>query len=261
MFRATATELKSPQGPVPRPTSETKDKEKSSLVSSVPIVLPGETLPEFVPDVHALMATPLSMGGTAMSALRTSMRKETKVIFGASYQVSSGSTGVTNQVVSNVLLGALTEFKAVAPIWQEFFVSKFAVLYEPASRYSKRTGSAGAADANDVPLIIVSLQHNSPPFATHTDAASCADFIVATTCDNWSFTWKNNEKKSQGVLPTSGTTSAQPTQSWCQTDVTSAGLYAGEVQLLSPAAMVNPVLNLLYGTVVVRWEVYFRSRS
>lgn len=256
MFRATATELKSSTASLPRHTSESK-----SLDSSVPLVLPGETLPEYVPPVTSMLAAPISMGGTAMAALRSSMKKETRMVFGASYQVSSGSTGVTNQVVSNTMLGALTEFKAVAPIWQEFFVKKFTVLYQPASRYSKRAGATATNDVNDVPLALVGLQHSTPPYASHTDASSACNLVVATTSDNWSYSWENNERKIGGVLPTSGATSAQPTQSWCQTDITSAGLYAGEVQLLSPSAMVNPTLNFLYGTVVVRWEVYFRSRS
>lgn len=220
----------------------------------------GGTLPE-LPLTESKTLITTQYGPTAMVALRSSMKKEHRIVLGASFQVSSGSAGVTNQVILNNILSGLGEFKQASTLFTEFFISKFECVYQPASRYSKRTGSTSTNDANDVPLVVADLQHGQAVYTTHTDACSCSNLLVTTSSDNWRFTWRNTESKSAGVVPAASSTAGSPTQGWCLTDTAAAAGYTGGLQLLSPPAFVNPTLNYLYGTVVVRWDVLFRARS
>lgn len=198
-------------------------------------------------------------GNTAITAMFSSMKKEHRIVLGASFQVSSGSVGITSQLVSNDILSGLTEFTALSTIFSEFFINKFEVVYQPQSRYSKPYGPIDLP--NDVPLVVANLQHGMPAYTSHTEACSNAGLFITNTADPWKVRWNNTERKSSGVVPVAGTTTATPSQGWCLTDVTNAGLYTGALQIISPAALPNPAFNFLYGTVVVRWDVSFRSRA
>ena len=228
-----------------------------------PTVLPGTTLPPapVAPDADFKLAMPPRHGDAAFTALRQSMKKEFKMVFGASYQVSSGATGVTNQVIYNDLVSALSEFTNMGTLFTEFFINKFEVVYQPASKYQKDP-TFTVTSVNDVPLVIADLQHGQTPFSNHASACSSGNLLITNSADPWKFTWRNTEKKKAGVLPIATTsTSVSPTQGWCLTNTDNASLYTGGLQILSPAALPNANVNYLYGTVVVRWDISFRSRA
>lgn len=198
----------------------------------------------------------LHTGATQLTSMSQSMSKETKVVFGASYQLSSGATGVTNALVSNDMLSALGEFKTMGTLYREFFIEKFEVSYMPFNRYDD---SRAVANVN-APLVVVPLMHSAPPFGTHTDACSSGRLLICDSCDPWKCTWTNNEKKSQGVLTSASSTAAFNTQAWCLTDATSSALYQGALQIIQPAALALAASRYL-GVTVVRWSVRFRSRA
>ena len=182
------------------------------------------------------------------------------MVLGASYQLSSGGTGITNTTVGNDLLPALAEFVSLATLFTEFFIEKFEVVFQPSSRYSKP--SASAQIPNEQPLVVANLQHGAPLYATHTLACANGALFITNTADPWKVSWTNTERLRSGVLSGSASTASPvATQGWCLTDSSSAALYTGSLQILSPAATPNPTLNFLYGTVVVRWSVSFRSRT
>jgi hypothetical protein len=226
------------------------------------IVQPGETLKEVIGEAKTALLRGGGYGPTAMTALRSTMKKEHRMVFGASYQVSSGSTGVTSAIIENAMLSALTEFQNVSTLFTEFFVNKFEVVYQPQSRYSKRFGSTGSgADPNDVPLVIADLQHGQAVYASHTAACSAANLLITNTSDNWKFTWKNTESRKAGVVVSPGAATTALTQGWCLTSLSSSAQYTGALQILSPPALPNPTINFLYGTLVARWDVALRCRS
>jgi hypothetical protein len=220
------------------------------------------------PPGAALLPTPvddrpvLKDASQALISMRFPSGKEMRMILGASYQVSSGSSGITNQTVNVNLVSVLSDFISMATLFNEFFVTKMEVTYEPQSRYSKQATVGGVRQVTDVPLVVATLQHAMPTYPDHSSACQNGDLKICNSADPWKVRWSNNEKKSSTVapVPESTTALALPTQSWCSTNSPSSQVYTGALQILSPTAIPNSLTNYLYGSVVVRWEVFFRSR-
>lgn len=234
----------------------TEVKTPPATPSLSPTPAPAGTLPSLTLDGPPTMKD----ASQTIISMRYSSKKELRMILGASYQVSSGASGITNQVVQVANIANNPDFTSFAALFNEFFVTKMEVTYEPQSRYNKQATAAGVRQVTDVPLVVAELQHAQPVYANHADACNNGGLKICNSADPWKVTWVNDEKKSSAVLPTPAITGALPTQSWCSTDVIPASLYTGQLQILSPASIPNSINNYLYGTVVVRWEVFFRSR-
>lgn len=192
----------------------------------------------------------------AISSMRQSMKKEMKVVLGASYQVAFGTSGFINQVVSNDLVSALSEFTSLATLFSEFFINKFEVTYQPLNRYAKQS----TGGVQDVPIVIADLQHATATYQSHTAASANGNLLIANTADPWKATWVNTEVKRSGVAPSGSTASPLPCQGWCLTASDNASLYTGSLQIVSPTVY-DGTPSALLGTAVVRWSISFRSRA
>jgi len=233
---------------------------ESAVESKEPVLL--DVLPDPTLFLKSGLAgeTGRSVGMNGMSALRTALSKPLRMVFGASYQLSSGAAGLPNALVSNDQCTALAEFVSMATIFDEFFIKKFVIMYQPGSRYSRPTTTAYPQPSRDYPLAVVSLQHASPVYATYTLACSNGELQVCNSADPFKFNWTNTEKWTDRTQTSSSTGSPIPAQGWCSTDASSAALYTGSVQIIAPTALAGD-MNILLGTTVVRWEVMFRMRK
>jgi len=226
------------------------------------VALPGNTLTESLRvPAHELRVMPslASFPGTAL--VRSSMVKEMQFVVGASYQIATTSGGFGPYTsVTNDLLSTLADFVSLAALFDEFFIKSFKLVYQPASRYQKPSGTEPALYA-DFPLHVASIQHGAPLYATHSDAANNAGLLICNTADPWTYTWKNTESKRSTVLPDPSTSSVVPTQGWCLTRPDNASAYTGAAQILAPGALTATSSSVALGTVTVRWDLAFRSRK
>lgn len=221
------------------------------------ICLPGESLPESVlPEAGFTLLKSPGEAGT-LSAMRSSMRKEMKMVLGSSYQLQTNSTGFISTQVSVNQVAVLPEFASFASLFDEFFVSKMVLVYQPYSQYQKtQTGTIYI----DFALALSQLHHGASLASSHANSVPNASFAAANTSTPFKYTWNNVEKRKTGQLQSADPSAAVPSQGWCLTSAAPSALYTGSVQIISPSSVTGPVTFVL-GTVAVRWEVIFRSRA
>jgi len=175
-----------------------------------------------------------------------------------SLTVAATSTGFVNAAVNVAVVEGIAEFASLAGLFNEFFVKKMHLRYEPASMYNGPLGFNNEANISSLPIGICDLQHFQPIYPSLTSMANNFRFKYANTGRPWNYTWINTEKSSQGVLPNPGSTDT-PTQSWCL--CTNAADYSGTVQFISISGSdLTLPLSTDFGNIVVDFDLLFRVR-
>jgi len=171
------------------------------------------------------------------------------------------TTGVINQSVTVANVASLPEFADLAGLFDEFFVKRLKLSYQPVSRYAPQfISSATAVGPASVPLGLASLFHGAPAYATIAAQTENKTFEYAHSGDPWTYSWRNNEKSKSTVLVASSTSSALPSQGWCLTSATPAALYTGFAQVLGAAATGFATATVV-GVLVIEYDCLFRARA
>lgn len=168
--------------------------------------------------------------------------------------MSSNGAGIVNAVINTASVGSLGDFTALSGIFNEFFVVRFDVKWEPASMYNGPVGYSPATTVSSLPLGCAQLQHAAATYSTLGAMTESYDFRYENTGRPFTYAWVNVEDINTKTVPeTSG-----PSQSWAP--VAYASTYNGSLQFLTAALPTLPVSANL-GTFAVHYEVAFRLRD
>jgi len=169
--------------------------------------------------------------------------------------MSSSGAGAVNSVVTvGSVLSGLTEFAALSGVFNEFFVRRMRLRWQPVGRYNGPLGFVAATTVSSLPIILASLQHGAPSYTSLTSATENYRAAFANTSDPFEYDWKNVENPSTETL--SATTSQQ---TWYP--VALAAGYGGQVQIISQSAPPGLPVSAVLGTYAVEYDILFRIRN
>lgn len=180
-----------------------------------------------------------------------------RVSLKTAFTMSSSGGGVVNSALFNSGIASLSQFTALASVFDEFYIWKVRVFWQPASRYNGPIGFVATTytTAANVPLGVAKLQHSQAAYATLGAMANNAGFEYVSTGDPFSCTWVNADPGTSTVVAMSGQTN--PFQGWGPCANVSA--LAGGLQFLSNTTPALPVSAVL-GSFVTAYDVSFRLR-
>jgi hypothetical protein len=171
--------------------------------------------------------------------------------------MNSTGSGNVNSIIGVATIGGLSEFSSLTTLFNEVFVSKMTVRWEPVSRYNGPVGFVNTTSVASLPIMVADLQHGAVVYGTIADAANNFRRSYQNTGVPFTFVWKNTESSKERILPNPDSTTS-PTQSWCQTN--NVGNYTGSLQFISNTAVAMPPSANL-GNFVVDWDLLFRVRQ
>jgi hypothetical protein len=193
----------------------------------------------------------------------TVLRNTTRRLFGDKYyrirlstalNMSSSGAGVVNSVINASGAASLTDFTALSGIFNEFFVTSFDVMWEPASLYNGPVGYSPATTVSSLPLGCAQLQHFAAVYTTVSNMTENYDFRWNNTGRPFHTKWVNVERSNVDTVPETGAAG----QGW--QPVQFGSNYSGSLQFLSTVTPTLPVSAVL-GTFFVSYDVLFRLRD
>jgi len=182
-----------------------------------------------------------------------------------SYYVNWNGTGAELLVNSVANTGEWGSFNGV---FQEFFVHKMTVHYEPSNQNLQGYVNGTSTNVQTMGVALSSVQH-SQAFPADTGTAyqtlmNSSQCKWTNTSRKWSFAWKNIEKFSKNGPVGDSTTSASST-SWM--NMGNSAKYGGAIAAAfafatnaTPSSSALPVSAKL-GIYIVRYDVSFRYRD
>lgn len=171
--------------------------------------------------------------------------------------ISASGTGAVNSVIAMNAIQFTGDFVALSGIFNEFFIKKALVHYEPVSEYNFPLTGVGATNVSTLPIGLSDLQHAQSPYTSLAVATENWRFQLLNTGRPFDYSWTNSEDSSSTVLP-GDSSSGVNTQAWAMTS--DAANYTGTIQILSQSAPPNLPASQVLGTFLVEWEVLFRVR-
>jgi len=174
---------------------------------------------------------------------------------------NTSSVGVLNSVISNSNIASLSEWSAFASLFDEFFVHRTWMRFEPRNRYQFPVTAGPSVSTCNCLLTVTPLFHGTSGYSSAGTAMNNRLTAVRSTADPFDFEWVNNERSSGGVVVSPTTSLPLPTQSWCLTTTAAAMLYTGQIQLLGATA-VGPATGVVtVGDIAVLYDISFRVRA
>jgi len=265
--RSTIECTKSPSSG-PSPTTSSKDELVElahgicSLMSTVEHKDPPKAAPKEGPIVLGGPGLGLRHVATeASEVLRTVLSssfagKMYRFRLGTVLNMSSTGSGTVNALAQVSTLSSNIEFGYLALIFEEFFVQKMTLRWEPVSMYNYPLTGVVATSVSSLPMGVADLQHNFVSgYGSLTAAAQNFRFELKNTGRPFKYSWRNTEKKSSNVLPLPG---GGLTQAWCLTS--NVADYTGQVQFITQSAPPALPTSEVLGTFLVFYDVYFRTR-
>jgi len=214
--------------------------------------------PPTMKDLLAPSALKLMRG---MLTGKSGRSKEYRMTLRTSATFLTSATGVLNSVIPVANLAAITEFASFAVLFDEFFVKSMTVDYTPVNEYQFPVGTSPSTNQTSTDMARVSLWHGATGYSTYNSLVENATMSHSSSMKRWAHTWRNNESPQGGIVVTSSTSSAVPSQGWCLTAATPAAAYTGSIQTLGVTALGTGSASVFLGTAVVSWDVLFRARA
>jgi len=195
----------------------------------------------------------------ALSSVLFDMFKGHEYSFSLSTSVnmSSSGGGIVNSTVSNSLLASNAAFASLAGVFNEFFVERMRLVWQPVGRYNGPIGSAPATNATSLPIGLCSLQHGASAYSSLALMSENFKFAYANTSDPFEYTWINVEDFRIPTAPV--LVVSTPGQSWML--VRDVAQYQGTVQIISGSAPPALPVSQVLGAFVVEHLVRFRIRE
>jgi len=170
--------------------------------------------------------------------------------------MSSSAGGIINSTISNSVLTSQVDFVALSTVFNEFFIRKFVVKWEPNSMYNYPLTGVAATSVSSLPIGKADLQHGQAAYTSLSLMSDNFRFGYHNTGRPFTDEWVNTEKISTETVVT---TLTAPTQSWCT--VNNVANYQGTLQFLSQAAPPGLAASQVIGTFIVHWDCVFRVRA
>jgi len=168
--------------------------------------------------------------------------------------MSSTGTGAINSTISCNTITSNAEFTALSLLFEEFFINKLTVRWQPVSRYNGPVGFAPLTNIGSRPMVCACLQHQQSAYTNMSGASNNYQARIQNSGDPFTYTWVNVEKKSSTVA----VEATGPIQSW-------AGFgripdYTGTIQFISQSAPPALPTTQVLGTFMVDWDISVRVR-
>jgi hypothetical protein len=173
---------------------------------------------------------------------------------GVNLHMSSSGAGIVNSAINISNVGTIAQFTDLAGLFNEFFVVRAHLRWEPASMYNGPIGYLPASTVSSLGIGVIALQHGAAAVTTISQATNQYAFAWHNTGRPFKYTWVNSESAKTGLVVEGATA----TQAWCLTSNSSA--YSGQVQIISDVSPVLPNSAIL-GSFVVEFDVLFRLRD
>jgi len=171
--------------------------------------------------------------------------------------MSSSGAGIVNSIIQNTILAANTDFSSLSSVFNEFFVERFDVLWEPVSLNNfPLTGLPDGKTVSSLPMGAADLQHNAPAYTSMAGMTENFRYKHTNTGRAFQYSWLNTESRGSTVLPQA---TGELTQAWCLTSA--ASTYQGTLQFLTQSAPPGLPVSSVLGTFLVEHLVYFRVRE
>lgn len=172
--------------------------------------------------------------------------------------MSSSGAGAINSVINIDAVRSSTDFSALSGIFEEFFVVKCHVDYQPVSRYQYPLGGTSTLSVANLPIGVASLQHAA---VAYTSASALLNNYAAawhSTGDPFSFTWKNVESpNTYGIKETD----SKNTQGWCDMGTGGGQAYTGQIQIISQSTPPALPFSQVVGTFATHFYLLCRIRE
>lgn len=171
--------------------------------------------------------------------------------------ISASGTGAVNSIIAMATIQSTADFSALSGVFNEFFIKKAIIHYEPVSMYNYPLTGAVGTNVSSLPIGCADLQHAQPTYTSLTTMTENWRFALNNSGRPFDYSWTNSEDPNSKVVPADTPTGAT-TQAWAMT--TDAGAYTGTLQFLSQSAPPALPVSQVLGTFLVEWEVLFRVR-
>jgi hypothetical protein len=171
--------------------------------------------------------------------------------------MSSSGAGIVNSTINMSVVQSSTDFSSFATIFQEFFIVKCTVNWQPVSRYNyplTAVVTPTPTSVSSLPFVCAQLQHAATVYTSMSSALNNYDAKYHSTGDPFTYHWVNVETPDSKVE-----TTTSGTQSWC--DTSSGQLYTGAIQFLSQSAPPGLPTSQVLGTFATHFDVLFRVRE
>jgi len=202
------------------------------------------------------VATPVS------SELLTTMRglfgdRPYRVRLNTAFTMGSSGSGLVNSILYNSGLGSMSQFTALASVFDEFYVGRVDVRWCPASKYAAPIGFVNTTltTASNVPLGVAKIQHSQASYSTLGAMTNNATFQYVNTGEEFSCSWLNADPITSTVVAMTG--QSNPFQGWGP--CANVAYVSGGIQFLSNTVPALPISAIL-GSFVTSYEVHFRLR-
>ena len=168
--------------------------------------------------------------------------------------MSSSGTGAVNSTISCSTLTSNPIFVALAVVFNECFVERFDLHWEPVSEYNYPLTGVTATSVASLPIGKASLQHGQTAYSSLSTMTNNYAFKFHNTGRPFKDAWVNVEdSRIPALATTTGTT-----QQW--TSVGNIANYLGSLQFMSQAAPPALPISQVLGTFQTTWSVLFRVR-
>lgn len=181
--------------------------------------------------------------------------KEYRFRLSTAVNMSSSSGGAINSVITVSQIQFVADFISLSTVFQEFFINKMIVTWQPVSLYNYPLSGAIGTNVSSLPMGVASLQHNQ---STYTSLSGMADNYALgfrNTGKEFVHRWINDEKRNSTVVAAS----TGVVQSWCESS--NASNYQGQIQFISQSAPPGLPTSQVLGTFLVEFDVYMRVRT
>jgi len=177
----------------------------------------------------------------------TAMRETVRSLFGQKvygfrisgvFSMSASGGGIVNSVITAASLGGLADFGTLSTVFNEYFILKYVVSWQPNSWANGPVGFLPASTVSSLPIVVAQLQHNQSAFSTASQASNSPGSKISNTGIPFRHTWMNSEDPDRGIM-TEIQTSGAPTQSWNQ--YSNSASYTGQLQFISATTPTLPV--------------------
>jgi len=256
-------EMKSPFGPIP------ERLEKALTVVSRSVRLVEKKLVEKKSDksdVVVLGSSVIrSIEHTAESLLLKNAfsglfgNKQYHFRISTSVLMSSSGAGSLNAVVTNITLGAIAQFSALSGVFSEYFIQGFHVHWEPVSQYGAPLAFLPATTLANVPLYMVGLQHQEPPYSSPDQMANHSSIAVHNTGRPFDYSWRNIEKSNVDTVYGTEDGGSASYQGW--QNVANTNNYSGQMQFMAASGGVPLPASQVLGSFVVHYDTIWRIRT
>ncbi len=171
--------------------------------------------------------------------------------------LTTNGSGLIAAALTVSSVAAASSFTSLAALFDEFYVEKLDVKYQPATRYQVLP-STTTSEFNGTALGLASTYLDTVAYTNINQMPANPTFKFVHTSSPFTFVWRNNVKRKSAVSVE--TSSSLPSLSWVRTNASTAQYYGGTVQIIGSASSAMHASTVV-GVICFRADCWFRSKA